>query len=142
MPVVNFHLTEGMFTEAQAKALLTGAAGEYAAVLEAPMARIRAFITPHPPAYFFAGGDVVSENDCHAPFFEFFVLEGRSLEQRQHLIAKFTELLVEHLGVEKSTIRGYCTRVSPDEWGIGGQPASALRQVEIEARQKVVKTSN
>lgn len=139
MPVVNFHLVEGQYSDEQAEALLVGAATLYADVLEAPMERIRAFITPHPATQYLAAGQVVSKNNVHAPIFEFIVLEGRTLEQRHYLIKAFTELLAETLGIEMSVIRGFCRRVDPEEWGIGGTPASVMRAGEIQARKDAAK---
>lgn len=135
MPVVTFHLVEGHFSDDQAEELLIRSAELYGKVLEAPMERIRAFITTHSPQHFFVGGKTVSKNDVHAPFFEFIVLDGRSLEQRHELLSGFTDIISEVIGVDKSVIRGFCRRVTPEEWGIGGTPASVLRQAEIEARK-------
>ena len=70
----------------------------------------------------------------HAPFFDFIVLEGRTLEQRQRLLTGFTAMLVEILGVQAELIRGTCRRVHPEDWSIGGQIASVLRADEIRAR--------
>lgn len=134
MPVVNFHLTQGCFTESQARELLLASAELYAQVLDAPMERIRAFITPHSANHCLVLGDTVDNNGMHAPYFEFIVFEGRSLEQRHYLLRCFTDLLSRILGVDKSLVRGSCRRVSPEDWGIGGVPASTLRQKEIQER--------
>ena len=67
-----------------------------------------------------------------APYFEFSVLDGRPLDQRQRLLGGFTELMVEILEVDRALVRGQCKRVSPEEWSIGGQPASELRAADIE----------
>lgn len=135
MPVVNFHLIAGTYSDEQAAALLTGAAAFYADLLQAPVDRIRCFITQHAPAQMFAGGRLVDSADGHSPFFECFVLEGRTVEQRHALISGFTDLLQQELGVERSLIRGCCHRVGPDDWGIAGTPASVVRKAEIEARR-------
>ncbi|MCB1755845.1 MAG: tautomerase family protein [Gammaproteobacteria bacterium] len=135
MPVVTFHLTEGYFTDEQAKRLLVSAANLYAEVLDAPMERIRAFVTPHAPTHCLVAGQLVSEGRQHAPYFEFIVLDGRPLSQRQRLMAGFTELAASILGVEPAVIRGQCIRVRPEEWGIGGVPASVLRETEIQKRK-------
>jgi 4-oxalocrotonate tautomerase len=136
MPIVNFHLLEGSTTAEQDEQLLAGACRLYAEVLEAPMDRIRAFITPHRPGQFAVAGRLVAASGVHAPFFDFIVLEGRSLEQRQRLLAGFTDLLVNVLGVRRQDVRGCCRRVSPEEWSIGGVPASEVRKSEVEARAR------
>ena len=134
MPVVNFHLVEGSYSPEQAERLLRAAGALYAEVLAAPVERIRAFISRHRPEEFLVANDLASNNGLHAPFFDFIVLEGRTLEQRQRLLAGFTALLVEILGVKAELIRGTCRRVHPEDWSIGGQVASVLRADEIRAR--------
>ncbi|MCB1888474.1 MAG: tautomerase family protein [Rhodocyclaceae bacterium] len=136
MPVVNFHLIDTPANRAGVKPLLEGACALYAEVLGAPLDRIRCFVTFHDPDTFLAGGALCSENGQNAPFFDFIVLDGRSLEQRHRLLAGFTDLLVEQLGVERDFIRGCCRRVPPEDWAIGGVPASEKRKAEIEARAR------
>ncbi|HEY0832377.1 MAG TPA: tautomerase family protein [Azospirillum sp.] len=136
MPVVNFHIVEGMSTAEQEERLLLGASRLYAEVLKAPMERVRAFITPHRPTHCAVAGEVVATSGLHAPYFDFIVLEGRPLEERHRLLSGFTDLLVETLGVRRDLVRGSCRRVEPFDWGIGGEPASALRKVEVEARAR------
>ncbi len=134
MPVVNFHVLEGMSTPEQDERLLIGACQLYAEVLKAPMERIRAFITPHRPGQFAAAGGLCAHNGLHAPYFEFIVLEGRSLEDRHCLMRRFTDLLVDTLGVRRDLVRGSCRRVAPEDWSIAGEPASVVRKDEVAAR--------
>lgn len=134
MPIVNFHLIEGMSTPEQDERLLIGACRLYADVLGAPMERVRAFITPHRPSQMAVAGNLVAHNGLHAPWFDCIVLEGRPLDQRQRLLAGFTDLLVEILGVSRELVRGCCRRVLPEDWAIGGEPASVLRKDEVDAR--------
>lgn len=136
MPIVNFHLIEGLSTPEQEASLLLGACRLYAEVLEAPMDRVRAFITPHRPSQMAVAGDLVANNGLNAPWFDCIVLEGRSLEQRQRLLRGFTDLLVDVLGVRRDLVRGCCRRVPPEDWAIGGEPASVLRKDEVEARAR------
>lgn len=136
MPVVNFHLLAGHSSPAQDEHLLKEASRLYAEVLKAPMERVRAFITTYPASQFAAAGAPCSHNGLHAPFFEFIVLEGRSLEDRHQLHQGFTELLVEVLGVSRELVRGMCQRVAPEDWSIGGEPASVLRAGEVAARAR------
>jgi len=134
MPIVNFHLTDTPANRAGAEALLKGACALYAEVLDAPLERIRAFVTLHPAELFLAGGDLCSRNGQNAPFFDFIVLDGRPLDQRHRLLAGFTDLLVDTLGAERALIRGCCRRVPAEDWAIGGVPASEKRKDEIAAR--------
>lgn len=136
MPIVNFHLVEGMSTPEQDERLLLGACRFYAEVLDAPMDRVRAFITPHRPSQMAVAGDLVAHNGLHAPWFDCIVLEGRPLEQRQRLLRGFTDLLVDVLGVRRDLVRGCCRRVPPEDWAIGGEPASVLRKDEVDARAR------
>ncbi|MFA5119664.1 4-oxalocrotonate tautomerase family protein [Zavarzinia sp.] len=133
MPIVHFHLIEGGATPEQERRLLLDASRLYAEVLECPIDRVRAFIQPYAPGRAAVAGEMVSEGAAPAPYFEFLVLEGRPLEQRQRLLTGFTDLLVEILDVERSRIRGHCKRVQPEEWSIGGRPAAELRRQDIAA---------
>ncbi len=136
MPVANFHLIDTPANRARVRPLLEGACALYAEVLGAPLDRIRAFVTFHAPDTFLAGGELCSLNGQNAPFFDFIVLEGRPLEQRHRLLAGFTDLLVELLGVDRDLVRGCCRRVAPEDWAIGGVPASEKRKDEIAARAR------
>ncbi len=102
----------------------------YAEVLESPLSRIRAYVTLHRPEHWAAGGVPGVE----APYFTAIVLEGRPAEQRHRLLGAFTDILVDTLGVERSLVRGRIIQVPPDDWAIGGVPASAARRTEIAAR--------
>lgn len=134
MPVVNFHLVAGAATAEQHVQLLRRATTLYADLLEAPLDRIRVFITEHPANQFMVKGELASDSGVHAPFFDCIVLDGRPVELRHRILAQFTELLVDVLGVDRQVVRGTCRRVDPDDWGIAGQPASLLRAAEIRER--------
>lgn len=134
MPVVNFHLVEGLATPQQVSDLLKSASQFYCEVLNAPVDRVRGFITWHAPEHFLVAGQPVTENGLHAPFFDFIVLEGRPIDERQRLLAGFTDIVVRVLGVDRGLVRGRCTRVHPEDWAIGGRPASELRADEVRAR--------
>ncbi|ENQ7793644.1 MULTISPECIES: tautomerase family protein [Pseudomonas] len=134
MPVVNFHLVDGYCSAEQKVRLLKDASQLYSQVLRSPMERVRAFITLHAADEFAVVGEVTGVNGLHAPFFEFIVLEGRPLDERQALMSGFTELLVEILAVERSVVRGRCIRVEPQDWSIGGLGADVLREQEIRDR--------
>jgi len=134
MPVVNFHLVEGYCSDEQKVRLLQNASRLYSKVLQSPMERVRAIITLHTADEFAVAGDCVSSHRLHAPYFEFIVLEGRPLDERQKLMTGFTSLLVEILAVDRNVVRGRCIRVEPQDWSIGGIGADVLREQEICAR--------
>ncbi|PWR23159.1 tautomerase family protein [Zavarzinia compransoris] len=133
MPIIHFHLAEGTASPEQERALLIEASTLYAEGLQCPMDRVRAFIVAYPRHRVAVAGTMMDAGGTPAPYFEFLVLEGRPLEQRQHLLAGFTDLVVRLLGVERSLVRGHCKRVQPEEWAIGGRMAADLRHADIEA---------
>lgn len=130
MPIVEVHLVEGAHTPTQHSCLLTALTRRYAEVLDAPVDRIRAFLVLHRPEHWATGG----EPGVEAPYFTALVLEGRPVEQRHRLLGAFTDVLVDVLGVDRGLVRGRIVPVHPDDWGIGGVPASAARHSEIAAR--------
>lgn len=136
MPIIHFHVCDTPASRAAGAALLQDASACYATVLQTPIERIRAFMTLHPPEMFLVAGELCSVSASQAPFFDFIVLDGRPLAERQRLLAEFTELCVQHLGVDRAVVRGVCRRVPPEDWGIGGVSASELRRAEIDTRAR------
>jgi phenylpyruvate tautomerase PptA (4-oxalocrotonate tautomerase family) len=134
MPILEYHLADGHYSDTQIGALLTASSQLYAETLGSPIDRVRVLATLHAPQHVAVGGRLLSEGGVAAPYFHFLVLEGRPIEQCQALIAGFTELLVQTLGVERQQIRGGCWPIPPQHWGIAGIPASATRASEIQAR--------
>lgn len=130
MPIVEVHLVEGAHTPTQHAGLLTALSARYAEVLDSPLSRIRAYLTLHEPGHWSTGG----EPGVPAPYFTAIVLAGRPAEQRHRLLAAFTDVVVDVLGVDREVVRGRIIQVDPDDWGIGGVPASAARRGEITAR--------
>jgi 4-oxalocrotonate tautomerase len=130
MPVFNLHLVEGSATPAQQQRLHAEATAFIAGVLKSPLERIRTAITFYQPGHWMAGG--VPADD--APFFSMIALEGRPLDERQRLLIGLTDIVVEALGVPKPKVRGCIWRIAGEDWGIGGVPASVLREAEIKAR--------
>jgi 4-oxalocrotonate tautomerase len=59
------------------------------------------------------------------PFVQITMLEGRTIEQKHDLIRRLTDATAEALGGDPARIRVVIYEVSPDAWGIGGQPVSA-----------------
>lgn len=130
MPILEVHLVEGTHGPAQHAELLAAMSARYAEVLDSPLARVRAYLTLHRPEHWATAGVPGVE----APYFTAIVLEGRPVEQRQRLLGAFTDILVDVLGVERGLVRGRIIQVHPDDWAIGGVPASAMRRGEIAAR--------
>ena len=130
MPILEVHLVEGAHGAAQLAELFARMSARYAEVLESPLERIRAYVTLHRPEHWAAGGVAGVE----APYFTAIVLEGRPAEQRRTLLAAFTDIIVDTLGVDRRAVRGRIIRVSPDDWAIGGVPAGSVRSAEIAAR--------
>ncbi len=136
MPVLQFHLVEGHYSDEQHERLLVAASQLFAEVLSAPVDRVRVFIHLYKPGLAAIGGVPASRAAQRAPYFEFVVLEGRPLEHRQRLLAGFTDLCVDILGAPRELVRGSTSTVHPEDWAIGGTPASVLRAAEIEARAR------
>ncbi|WP_138846151.1 tautomerase family protein [Rhodococcus pyridinivorans] len=134
MPVAHFHLIDGTFTIDQRRRLLTEASHCYAQVLDSPLDRVRTFVVPHTPDDAATAGVLISGGGDPAPYFTAIVLAGRSLEQRQRLASRFTDLLVDILEVPRSVVRGQIVEVDPNNWFIGGVAAAAMRAEEIAAR--------
>jgi 4-oxalocrotonate tautomerase family enzyme len=132
VPIAHIYVTDA--SPEHGRRLLLEGGLRYAAVLGAPIDRIRIVLHRLPPADVAVAGAVVAESETHAPFFTALVLAGRPVEQRHQIIAELTDLLVEVLGVDRSTVRGLVTEVDADGWGIGGVPASVVRRDEIRAR--------
>src|ERR1700750_2433723 len=130
MPILELHLVEGEHTLAQHAELLARMSTRYAEVLESPLERVRAYITLHRPEHWATGGSPGVE----APYFTAIVLEGRPAEQRRRLLGAFTDIIVDTLRVDRRAVRGRIIQVSPDDWAIGGVPASSVRGAEIAAR--------
>lgn len=134
MPILEYHLPENTYTEAQCERLLLDSTRHYAAVLKSPLERIRVLIHQHKPSMVAVGGQLLSKGGAVAPFFYFLVLEGRPEAERQALLAGFTDLVVDVLGVERALVRGGCWPIPPQDWAIGGVPASVLRAGEVQSR--------
>ena len=134
MPLVNFHLTQNDITQDQIDDLIKRASMVYAQALRCPVERIRVFVNLHNNFNVGVAGESVSRNKLNAPYFDFIVLEGRSLQQRRKLAEDFTELLVEIFDVKRDLVRGSCRKVHPEDWSIGGVLASELRKDEVKKR--------
>lgn len=141
MPIVTFHLAEGQYPTSAMQQLLVKSCQLYSRVLDSPMERTRAYVSLCPAELMVVGGEPVSAVPSKAPYFEFLMLAGRPLQQRHDLLRGFTDLLVETLEAPRELIRGKAIELAPDNWAIGGEPASARRAGEINARAEAASTS-
>lgn len=142
MPILEVHLAEGSYSDAQCERLLVESSQLYAEVLKSPIDRVRVFIHLHKPAMVAVAGVPLNQGGAQAPYFHFLVLEGRPIEERHRLLTGFTDLLVNILGAERRLVRGGCWPIPPENWCIGGTPASVLRAAEVQARAEKTAASN
>jgi 4-oxalocrotonate tautomerase len=61
------------------------------------------------------------------PLIQVTMVEGRTTEQKHALIRNLSASMSETLGVPLERIRVAIYEISPDEWGIGGEPFSVAR---------------
>ncbi len=134
MPVLHIDLAADQYSDAQHRELLVQCSRFYAEALNSPIDRVRVFIHLYPRRLVAIAGVPSDEDDARAPHFRFLVLEGRSLEERHRLLTGFTDIIECVLGVERALIRGGCWPISPENWAIGGVPASVKRASELQAR--------
>jgi len=139
MPIVNFHLVEGQYSDEAIAQLLCEASAFYVAtlypdVVPPPLGRVRAFVTLVQPQRWATGGTLVSQGGVSAPYFTCLALSGRPLEQLHRLMAGFTDLIVRNLHCPTDVVRGQVLSVDPTLWSIGGQPASDVRSNETALR--------
>lgn len=139
MPIVQFHLVEGRQSDAEIGQLLEEASVFYAETLYGdvtplPLDRVRAFVTLHRPQHWATAGVLASTGAKDAPYFTCLALSGRPQEQLHRLLAGFTDLVVRHCHCEKAQVRGQVMSIAPENWAIGGQPASMVRAGEAQLR--------
>jgi phenylpyruvate tautomerase PptA (4-oxalocrotonate tautomerase family) len=124
--ILEVHLVEGMHTPAQHAELLVAMSVRYAEVIEVPRERVRGFVTLHSPELWANGG--IPADGRSAPYFTAVVFADRPTETRRRLLGALTDLLVDVLGVDRRLVHGEVVPVQPDDWAVGGVPASAARR--------------
>ncbi len=139
MPIVNFYLVEGSYTDDAIGKLLVESSQFYCDTLYTdvnprPIERVRAFATFVKPQHWATGGRLVSGGASGAPYFTCLALTGRPVEQLQTLMAGFTDLVEKHLRCDRSAIRGQVIPIDPAHWSIAGKPASEVRSNEARLR--------
>lgn len=60
------------------------------------------------------------------PFAQIYMIEGRTAQQKQAVIEKVTQALVEAVGAPKENVRVWIHEVPKENWGIAGVSAQAL----------------
>jgi len=134
MPILHFHLVDGQYGDAQHKRLLTESSRCFADVLRCPVERVRAFIHLYRPQLVAVGGETSDVVERRAPYFSVIVMEGRPLGERQRLLAGLTDIVVSTLAVDRALVRGGIVPVQAENWSVGGDSASVMREAEIAAR--------
>jgi 4-oxalocrotonate tautomerase len=137
MPIVTFHLADGLYSTEAVHRLLVEASQLYSRILDSPIERVRAFADLYRADLVAVAGELVSDTPRKAPYFEFLVLAGRPVAQRHELLRGFTDLAADLLDAPRELIRGKAIELDPDNWAIGGDPASRRRAGEIRARAQV-----
>jgi 4-oxalocrotonate tautomerase len=61
------------------------------------------------------------------PFVQVTMVRGRTVEQKHALIASVSAAVAAALDTPVERVRVAIYEVGPDEWGIGGEPYSAVR---------------
>jgi 4-oxalocrotonate tautomerase family enzyme len=130
VPIFEVHVLADRHPPQRLAELLGELTRRYAEVLDSPPARVRGWVTEHPPGQWITGGEIGVE----APYVTALVLEGRPVEQRHRLLAALTDAVVTVLGSPRELVRARIVEVPPDDWGIAGVPAAAARAEEIAAR--------
>jgi 4-oxalocrotonate tautomerase family enzyme len=133
MPFLRVDLA-GPVDPALKRQLLEQTAALFAEIMESPVDRVRTQVHELPSDSFAVGGIPISESGVQAPFITLDVLEGRPDAQHAALIERISALVGDLVGVEPDRVRLRINEVKPLDWGIGGVPASVLRQREIESR--------
>jgi 4-oxalocrotonate tautomerase len=60
------------------------------------------------------------------PFAQIYMLEGRTPEQKQAVIEKVTQALIEAVGAPAQAVRVWIHEMPKENWGIGGVSAKDL----------------
>lgn len=61
------------------------------------------------------------------PLIQVTMVEGRTTEQKHALIRELSATMANTLEVPLERIRVAIYEISPDDWGIGGEPFAAVR---------------
>lgn len=140
MPVLEIHLIADHHDDAAISALLSEASVLFVDILYSdteprPIGRARAFATMHAEAHWATGGQPATDGGIDAPYFTCLTLAGRPSHQHEQLLEGMPALIVAHLAVDRSAVRGRIIPIDPAHWSIGGSVASTARKAEVDARR-------
>jgi hypothetical protein len=106
VPIVTHHLADEQYTDEQVQHLATASAPVNAAILERPVDRVRGFVRLYRPQMCLVAGEIVAHATPAAPY----------------------------LGPPRELVRGGAIEIEPNDWAIGGAPASVRRRDDVRAR--------
>jgi 4-oxalocrotonate tautomerase family enzyme len=142
MPVAHIRVLKG-HTRAQLRQLVTDVSNTVARILEAPKNRLEVWVTEIDPDLWGVCAEPASDvlarepmESVEMPFIQMVLMAGRTKAQYHALIADITDVVAGILGTRKERIRVHIAETQPDNWGIGGVPASIVRAAEIRAREE------
>ena len=140
MPAAHLNLLAG-HPRPKLHELLAEVSDAMARILDAPKERLEVWITEIDPELWAVAGEPASQvlerqprEQVEMPFVQMTLLAGRPVEQHHALIAEVTACVERVLGTAPGRTRVHIAEAAPDDWGIGGQPASVVRAAEIAAR--------
>jgi 4-oxalocrotonate tautomerase family enzyme len=132
MPLLTIELMEG-HSPVVHRQLIEQCTALYAKALEAPPERIRTKI--HAVAADCWGLEGVQGNPRVSPLMIFEMMEGRTRETLEKLMADVSVLVAAILAIPVESTRVMLREFPPTHWAIGGVPASVARAAEVAARQ-------
>jgi 4-oxalocrotonate tautomerase family enzyme len=142
MPVAQINLLKGHSPEAL-RQILVEVSSVMSRILGAPKDRLIVRIVEADPALWAIGGVPASEalvsgkrEELEIPFVQMVLMEGRPKEQFHALIEAITEIVARGTGIHRERIRMHIALAHPDNWGIGGVPASVARAKELAERAR------
>ncbi|MEQ9499834.1 MAG: tautomerase family protein [Deltaproteobacteria bacterium] len=142
MPIAQINVLAGHPRE-RLQLLLREVSRAYADVLGSPMNRLQVWINEIDPGLYAIGGEpadaLIAAGDRAAleiPLARLVLLGDRPQSHVTEVITRLTEVISTVLESSAERVRVEVVRVPPENWGIGGVPASEKRKAEIEARKK------
>lgn len=140
MPVANIVILAG-HPRPVLKQLVIEAAQVFGRCIDAPVERLQVWITEVDPELYAVNGSTADEVMTHQPrgqveipLIRMALLEGRPVDRMHLAIREMSAVVARHLGGDPARVRVQIDLVSPERWGIGGQPASVVRAAEIAQR--------
>jgi len=140
MPVAHINLLQGHSPEAL-RQIIVDVSDAMSRILVAPKDRLYVWITQHDLQLFGLGGVPASEALKHGdrralemPYVEMVLMKGRPREQFTAIMDAVTAIVARHARCDPQRIRIHIVEGNPDNWAIGGVPASLARAAELASR--------